>query len=318
MGYLLDGEWHVGTPTFAGASGEFERKASVFRNFVTRDGAAGPSGEGGFRAEPGRYHLYVALACPWAHRALIMRQRKGLDAMIGLSVVHWFMGDDGWTFEDGEGTIPDTVNGARFLREVYTKADPHYSGRVTVPVLWDKTRGTIVSNESAEIVRMFNDAFDGIGARAGDYRPDDLTEEIDTVNARIYETVNNGVYRAGFATRQDAYEQAVMALFDTLDWLEDRLAERRFLMGERLTEADVRLFPTLVRFDPVYHGHFKCNVRRIVDYPNLWRYLRDLYRLEGFAETTNHQHNKYHYYQSHGSVNPTQIVPRGPAMDYSL
>lgn len=318
MGYLLNGEWHTGSPGFASTSGEFQRKASAFRNFVTPDGAPGPTGEGGFPAEPERYHLYVSLACPWAHRTLIMRRRKGLEDMIGLSVVHWFMGDDGWTFEEGEGTIPDTVNGASLLREVYLKADPRYSGRVTVPVLWDKERGTIVSNESSEIVRMFDKAFDAVGAAEGDYRPRDLADAIDAVNARVYETVNNGVYRAGFATRQHAYERAVKELFDSLDWLEALLGDRRFLMGDRLTEADVRLYTTLVRFDPVYHGHFKCNVRRIVDYPNLWRYLRELYHMAGFGDTTDHFHIKHHYYQSHGSVNPTRIVPYGPAIDYSL
>jgi len=313
VGYLLDGEWRTGSPSFANDSGEFERKASSFRNFVTADGTPGPTGEGGFPAEPGRYHLYVSLACPWAHRALIMRQRKGLSDMIGLSVVHWFMGEDGWTFREGEGTLPDTVNGAEFLREVYLAADPGYSGRVTVPVLWDKTRGTIVSNESAEIIRMFDHAFDEVGARMSDHRPAALAEEIDAVNERVYETVNNGVYKSGFATRQSAYERAVTALFDSLDWLEERLEGRDFLVGDVLTEADIRLFTTLVRFDSVYHGHFKCNVRRIVDYDNLSRYLAALYAMEGFGETTNLVHIKNHYYQSHESINPTRIVPVGPA-----
>jgi putative glutathione S-transferase len=318
MGYLLRGEWHAGSAGFASDNGEFERKASVFRNFITPDGAPGPTGEGGFPAEAGRYHLYVSLACPWAHRALIMRRRKGLEAMIGLSVVHWFMGEDGWTFHPGEGVIPDTVNGATFLRELYVKADPEYSGRVTVPTLWDKTRQTIVSNESAEIIRMFNTAFDGVGAAQGDYYPADLRSEIDAVNERVYETVNNGVYRSGFATKQAAYERAVTALFDSLDWLEERLAHQRFLVGERLTEADVRLYTTLIRFDPVYHGHFKCNLRRIVDYPNLWRYTRELYHMDGFADTTDFFHIKNHYYQSHDSINPTRIVPCGPVIDYSV
>jgi len=314
MGYLMDGTWHTGAPGFSSDSGEFERKASSFRNFVTADGSPGPSGEGGFKAEPGRYHLYVALACPWAHRALILRRRKGLEGMIGLSIVHWFMGDDGWSFEDAEGTIPDTVNGAEFLRDVYLKADPHYTGRVTVPVLWDKERETIASNESAEIIRMFADAFDGVGATPGDYRPAALADEIDAVNERVYDTVNNGVYKSGFATRQDAYERNVNALFASLDWLEERLDGRDYLVGDVMTEADVRLYTTLARFDAVYHGHFKCNVRRIVDYPNLQRYLANLYRQDGFGDTTDFTHIKNHYYQSHPSVNPTRIVPVGPAL----
>ncbi|GAB5377628.1 MAG: glutathione S-transferase family protein [Acuticoccus sp.] len=313
MGYLLDGTWHTGSPGFAGEAGEFERKASSFRSFVTADGAAGPTGEGGFRAEPGRYHLYVSLACPWAHRALIMRRRKGLADMIGLSVVHWFMGEDGWTFAQTGGAIPDTVNGAEFLREIYLKADAGYSGRVTVPVLWDKQRETIVSNESAEIIRMFDRAFDAVGAAPGDHRPAALAGEIDAVNARVYDTVNNGVYKSGFASTQAAYERNVRALFESLDWLEARLEGRDFLVGDTLTEADVRLFTTLVRFDAVYHGHFKCNMRRIVDYPNLSRYLAALYQMDGFGETTDLTHIKNHYYQSHPSVNPTRIVPVGPA-----
>ena len=317
MGYMLDGEWHTGSPSFASSSGEFERKSSSFRNFVTADGSAGPSGEGGFKAEPGRYHLYVALACPWAHRALIMRERKGLTEIIGLSIVHWFMGKDGWSFEEGEGTIPDTVNGADFLREVYTKADPDYTGRVTVPVLWDRERGTIVSNESSEIIRMFDHAFDAVGAVASDHRPEALAGEIDSVNERVYESVNNGVYKSGFATKQGAYEKAVTALFDSLDWLEARLEGTDFLVGDRLTEADVRLFTTLVRFDAVYHGHFKCNVRRIKDYPRLEAYLERLYAMDGFGSTTDMTHIKNHYYQSHESVNPTRIVPVGPELAFA-
>ena len=313
MGYLLDGTWHTGSPSFASDNGEFERKASAFRNYVTADGSPGPGGEGGFRAEPGRYHLYVSLACPWAHRTLIMRERKGLEDMIGLSIVHWFMGDDGWMFAEGPGTIPDTVNGADFLRDVYLKADPSYSGRVTVPVLWDKQRGTIVSNESAEIIRMLDHAFDGVGAAPGDHRPEALADEIDAVNERVYDTVNNGVYKAGFATKQAAYERNVKALFESLDWLEQRLEGKDFLVGDELTEADIRLYTTLARFDAVYHGHFKCNVRRIVDYPNLSRYLAALYAMDGFGETTDLLHIKHHYYESHPSVNPTRIVPVGPA-----
>lgn len=315
MGYLLHGRWHTGAAGFADEDGEFKRKASAFRNFVTADGRPGPTGEGGFEAEADRYHLYVSLACPWAHRALILRARKGLSDKIGLSVVHWFMGDNGWQFDEGPGTIPDTVNGADYLREVYVKADPDYSGRVTVPVLWDKKRSTIVSNESAEIIRMLNDAFDDVGADDGDYYPEALREEIDGVNHRVYETVNNGVYRAGFATKQHAYEHAATELFASLDWLEERLSGRDYLVGDRLTEADVRLYTTLVRFDPVYHGHFKCNLRRIADYSNLNRYLAKLYDLGGFGDTTDIHHIKNHYYQSHESVNPTRIVPIGPAAD---
>ncbi|MEM9221448.1 MAG: glutathione S-transferase family protein [Pseudomonadota bacterium] len=317
MGYLLDGEWRVGSPGYAGTSGEFERKASSFRNFVTGDGAPGPTGSGGFKAEADRYHLYVSYACPWAHRTLIMRTRKGLSNMIGLSVVHWFMGEDGWTFEGGEETLPDTINGAAFLRQVYQKADRSYTGRVTVPVLWDKATGTIVSNESSEIIRMFDHAFDELGAVASDHRPASLEEELDHVNDRVYDTLNNGVYRSGFATKQDAYERNVHALFDTLDWLEGRLENSDYIVGGQLTEADIRLFPTLVRFDAVYHGHFKCNIRRIVDYPRLQAYLERLYALDGFGSTTKLGHIKKHYYQSHESVNPTRIVPAGPVLPFA-
>ncbi len=311
MGYLLNGEWNVGSPQFASQSGEFERKASSFRKWITPDGK-----KDGFPAEPGRYHLYVSLACPWAHRTLIMRERKGLTGMIGLSVVHWFMGDDGWSFAEGEDVIPDPVNHARFLREVYTAADADYSGRVTVPVLWDKETGTIVSNESAEIIRMFNSAFDGVGAAPGDHYPDYFADEIDAVNARVYETLNNGVYKAGFATKQAAYEKAVFPLFETLDWIEERLGRGRYIVDDTLTEADIRLYTTLARFDAVYYGHFKCNIRRIADYPNIDRYLRELYEEEGFGSTTNFFHIKNHYYQSHKSVNPTGIVPVGPVLGF--
>jgi putative glutathione S-transferase len=311
MGYLLNGEWHVGSPAFASANGEFERKAAAFRKWITPDGA-----RDGFPAEPGRYHLYVSLACPWAHRTLIMRERKGLADMVGLSVVHWYMGDDGWTFADGRGVVPDTVNGARFLRDVYRAADPTYSGRVTVPLLWDKSTGTIVSNESAEIIRMFNSAFDAVSAEEGDHRPSWLADEIDAVNARIYETLNNGVYKAGFATTQAAYEKAVFPLFETLDWIEDRLSQGRYVIDDTLTEADIRLYTTLVRFDPVYYGHFKCNIRRIADYQNIDRYLRELYEEDGFGSTTDFFHIKHHYYQSHRSVNPTGIVPVGPKLGF--
>jgi len=317
MGFLADGKWHDAWYETGSTGGHFVRKESHFRNWVTADGSAGPSGKSGFKAEAGRYHLYVALACPWAHRALIFRILKRLDSMISVSVVHWFMGAEGWTFADGEGVIPDSINGAKRLYEVYTKADPSYSGRVTVPVLWDKSQNTIVNNESAEIIRMFNSAFDKIGATPGDFYPAELRSEIDALNSRIYDTVNNGVYKAGFATTQGAYEEAVEPLFETLDMLETRLSTRRYLCGERITEADWRLFTTLVRFDAVYVGHFKCNKRRIVDYPNLWGYARDLYQQPGVAQTVNFTHIKRHYYQSHESINPTRIVPVGPSLDFT-
>ncbi|KRD99946.1 glutathionyl-hydroquinone reductase YqjG [Bosea sp. Root381] len=312
MGLLIDGRWHDQWYDTAESGGRFQRQDSAFRNWVTPDGSPGPSGRGGFAAEAGRYHLYVSLACPWAHRALIFRVLKGLERFIGVSVVHWLMLDKGWTFAAGEGVVPDPIGGAQYLHEVYTKADPDYSGRVTVPVLWDKRTGTIVSNESAEIIRMFNSAFDELGAKPGDYYPATLRAEIDALNERIYGTVNNGVYKAGFATTQAAYEEALGPLFETLDWLEERLAAQSFLAGEAITEADWRLFTTLVRFDAVYVGHFKCNIRRIADYPHLSAYLRRLLAVEGVAQTVNFEHIKRHYYESHRTINPTGIVPVGP------
>ncbi|MGF3024387.1 glutathione S-transferase family protein [Methylobacterium aquaticum] len=312
MGLLVDGVWHDHWYDTKETGGRFVRKDAAFRNWVTADGRAGPSGEGGFPADAGRYHLYVSLACPWAHRTLIVRALKGLDDAISVSVVDPHMGREGWVFGDSPGAGPDTVNGATRLYEVYLKADPHYTGRVTVPVLWDKVRGTIVSNESAEIIRMLNGAF---GGRGPDLYPEDLAPEIDAVNARVYDRVNNGVYKAGFATSQDAYEEAVTALFEELDALDARLDRSRYLMGDRLTEADIRLFTTLVRFDPVYVGHFKCNLRRIADYPNLAPYLRDLYQTPGIAPTVNLTHIKRHYYESHPTINPTGIVPVGPVLD---
>ncbi len=312
MGLLVDGHWQ--DQWYETRDGRFERQDSLFRNWVTADGAPGPTGEGGFRAEPGRYHLFVSLACPWAHRTLIMRSLKGLQAIVGLSVTHWLMGEQGWSFEPGEGVIPDPILGASHLHQLYVAAVPRYTGRVTVPVLWDRERRTIVSNESADILRMFNGAFDEVGAAPGDYSPAALRPEIDAVNARVYATVNNGVYRAGFATTQDAYEEAVTALFDTLDWLEQRLSTQRALVGDAPTEADIRLFTTLLRFDPVYHGHFKCNLRRIVDYPELWGFTRDLYQRPGVAETVDLGHIKRHYYMSHPTINPNRIVPMGPIL----
>ena len=316
MGLLIDGVWHDQWYDTKSTKGRFVRQASQFRNWVTSDGRPGSTGNGGFKAEPGRYHLYVSYACPWAHRTLIFRVLKGLEQMISVSVVHWYMGEQGWTFEPGEGVIQDPLFNAKYLHQIYTKADPNYTGRVTVPVLWDKDTQMIVNNESSEIIRMFNSAFDPIGAKPGDYYPEALRAEIDALNDRIYTTVNNGVYKCGFATTQVAYEEALQPLFDTLDWLEQRLSRQRYLTGEQITEADWRLFTTLVRFDPVYVGHFKCNIRRIVDYPHLWRYIQDLYQTPGIADTVNFSHIKKHYYQSHKTINPTGIVPIGPAIDF--
>lgn len=314
MGSLIEGKWsQTGLPT--ASDGSFVRKASSFRNWITPDGSPGPTGKGGFAAESGRYHLYVSLACPWAHRTLIFRRLKGLEEMISLSVVNAFMGEDGWTFQAGDEVIPDTVNQVQFLHELYSLADPGYNGRATVPVLWDKQTGTIVSNESADIIRMFNSAFDAVGAQAGDYYPQALRSDIDELNEEIYPNLNNGVYRAGFASTQAAYDQAVADVFRQLDALEQRLSTQRYLLGDQLTEADWRLFTTLIRFDAVYVGHFKCNWRRIVDYPQLWGYLRELYQLPGIAETVRIGHIKQHYYQSHESINPTRIVPMGPELD---
>jgi putative glutathione S-transferase len=316
VGLLVDGRWHDRWYDTAATQGRFVRGESQFRSWVTADGAPGPSGAGGFAAAPGRYHLYVSYACPWAHRTLIMRALKGLEGVISVSVVHWLMRERGWTFDDGPGVVPDTVNGAAALHEVYTRADPDYSGRVTVPVLWDRERETIVSNESSEIVRMFNSAFDGAGAAPGDYYPHALRAEIDALNERIYDSVNNGVYKAGFATRQEPYEEAFDALFDTLDWLERRLAGRRFLTGPTLTEADIRLWTTLVRFDPVYHGHFKTNRRHLYEYPALWAYTRDIYQLPAVRGTVDLDHIKRHYYESQTTVNPSAVVPGGPTLDF--
>ena len=316
MGLLQDGKWVDQWYDTKSSGGRFVRKAPQFRNWITPDGTAGPSGDGGFEAEADRYHLYVSLACPWAHRTLIYRTLKGLEEMIPISTVHWYMADKGWTFQAGDGVIPDSVNNAEFMYQIYTAALPDYSGRVTVPVLWDKKTNTIVSNESPEIIRMFNSAFDNIGAKAGDYYPQALRTEIDQLNERTYEAVNNGVYKCGFATTQAAYDEAIVPLFETLDWLDQRLSDQRYLTGGTITEADWRLFTTLVRFDPVYVGHFKCNIRRIADYPNLSGYVRDLYQQPGIASTVNMQHIKDHYYASHESVNPSRIVPRGPDIDF--
>jgi putative glutathione S-transferase len=317
MGLLIEGQWHDQWYDTKSSGGHFQRQQSQFANWVTADGAPGATGRGGFKAEPGRYHLYVSYDCPWAHRTLILRALKGLEELISLSVVNWYMGKHGWTFDEGPGVIPDSVSASRYLYQVYTRAEPEYSGRVTVPVLWDKQRNTIVSNESADIIRMFNSAFDGCGARPGDYYPEPLRNEIDAINERVYETLNNGVYKSGFATTQKAYEEAVYPLFETMDWLDDKLAQQRYLTGGRITEADWRLFTTLVRFDPVYSGHFKCNLRRLVDYASLWPYTRDLYQQPKVAASVHFDHIKHHYYESHESVNPTGIVPVGPDIDFS-
>ena len=317
MGVLVEGQWQdQGSVTPSSNKGRFVRKESQFRNWVTADGSAGPSGEAGFRAEPGRYHLYVGHACPWAHRTVIYRALKGLEEAISLSIVHWFMGEQGWTFEETAGTQPDPINGADYIHQVYTAARPAYSGRAAIPVLWDRKEATIVSNESSEIIRMLNSAFDAVGAREGDYYPEAKRDEIGALNALIYDTVNNGVYKCGFATSQEAYEESLAPLFETLDELENRLNNQRFLTGSDQSEADWRLFTTLVRFDPVYVGHFKCNLKRIADYPNLSAYLRDLYQQPGVAATVNMEHIKAHYYGSHLSINPTGVIPEGPQIDY--
>lgn len=317
MGLLVDGQWQDKWYDTEASGGRFVREDAGFRNWVTADGSAGPTGVGGFKAEANRYHLYVSLACPWAHRTTIYRKLKGLEDMISLSVVHPFMGDKGWTFAEGAGVIADPIVNANYLYEVYVAAKPDYTGRVTVPILWDKKTNTIVSNESSEIIRMLNSAFDEAGATDVNFLPKALLAEIDTINEFVYSAVNNGVYKAGFATTEAAYKEAVVTLFDALDTLEVRLADQRYLLGDTITEADWRLFTTLVRFDAVYVGHFKCNIRRIVDYPNLWGYLRDLYQVPGIAETVSIEHIKAHYYTSHANINPTRIIPVGPVLDFN-
>lgn len=310
MGRLIDGVWSDEWYDTKSAGGRFQRKESAFREQVRADGSTR------FAPAAGRYHLYVSLACPWAHRTLILRSLKGLEEAIPISVVDPYMGAEGWTFGESEGCIPDGVNGAKRLHEVYTKADPHYTGRVTVPVLWDREHATIVNNESAEILRMFNAEFDAVaGHPERDYFPEALRDEIDEINAFVYPAINNGVYRCGFATTQEAYQEAFGELFDALDQLEERLARQRYLVGDRITEADWRLFTTLIRFDAVYVGHFKCNLRRIADMPNLNGYLRELYQVPGVAGTVNLAHIKRHYYESHPTINPTGVVPLGPELD---
>ena len=317
MGLLIDGVWSTEWYDTSRTGGHFVRDTARFRNWVTTDGTAGPSGDGGFAAESGRYHLYVSHACPWAHRTLIFRHLKDLTDHISVSVVHPLMLDDGWTFEtDDQGATGDTLLGKSFMHEIYTTSDPEVSGRVTVPVLWDKVQGCIVSNESSEIIRMFNSAFNHITGNDLDFWPVEMRDEIEDINLDIYENINNGVYRTGFAGTTEAYEESVAKLFDALDRMEARLTDNRYLMGDRLTEADWRFFATLIRFDPVYVGHFKCNIRRIADYPAISGYMRELYQMPGIAETVNLAHVKGHYYASHRTINPTGIVPVGPVLNY--
>lgn len=318
MGLLVDGQWQDQWYDTKSTGGRFERSASQFRNWITADGRAGPSGKDDFKAESGRYHLYVSYACPWAHRALVMRAWKGLEKHIDVSVVHPLMLENGWEFRtDFDGATGDPLHGFDKLYQLYLKADPHYSGRVTVPVLWDKQRETIVNNESAEIIRILGSAFDDIGALPGDYYPADLRDAIDAINDPIYQRVNNGVYKAGFATSQEAYDEAATALFDTLDDLDRRLGQSRYVLGSTLTEADLRLWTTLVRFDAVYVTHFKCDHKRIADYPNLDGLLREIHQLPGVAETVRLDHIRNHYYRSHPTVNPHGIIPIGPSPDFS-
>jgi putative glutathione S-transferase len=313
MGFFVDGVWQEDTPANRfDRVGRFVRTPSVYRNWITEDGRAGPSGEGGFAAAPGRYHLYVSHSCPWAYRTTLFRALKKLEDVISITFAAPLYGEKSWRFADEPGAGPDTVNGAQELTDVYLLANPKYSGRVTVPTLWDKERRTIVNNESSEIIRMFNTAFNRFTADQTDYYPAPLRAEIDQTNELVYTTVNNGVYRCGFATSQEAYEEACRALFRTLDTLEERLSRQRWLVGTQITEADWRAFSTLVRFDAVYHFHFKCNLKRIIDYPNLSNYVRDLYQQPGVAATVNMDHIKRHYYGSQKRVNPTGIVPLGP------
>ena len=309
MGLLQNGKWVDQWYDTETSDGEFRRQDSRFRNWLTADGSAGPSGSAGFKAQKGRYHLYVSLACPWAHRTLIFRRLKGLEEYIDVSVVEPIMLDNGWE-------MTDPLSGLDFLYQLYLKADANYEGRVTVPVLWDKQTETIVSNESSEIIRMFNSAFDHLTGNRADYYPEDLHEVIHALNDRIYDSINNGVYRAGFATTQAAYEQAYHQLFDALDWVEGLLSGQRYLAGEQLTEADWRLFTTLIRFDAVYFGHFKTNRQLLADFPAISAYVRELYQVPGVAETVNFHHIKTHYYASHRTINPTGVIPVGPDQDF--
>ena len=316
MGLLVDGQWVDQWYDTKKTGGRFVRTQTQFRNWITADGSAGPTGQAGYKAEADRYHLYVSLACPWASRTLMIRTLKGLEDMISISVVHPLMLEHGWTFEEGEGVIGDPIFQARYLHEIYTAVKPDYTGRVTVPVLFDKKTKTIVNNESSEIIRMLNTAFDGLGAKPGNYVPDQWLEEIDAVNDFVYHRINNGVYKAGFATKQEVYEEEVASLFAALDQMEERLAGQDYLVGNRLTEADIRLFTTLVRFDTVYFGHFKCNLKPLTAYPKLWAYTKRIYQLPGIAQTVNFDHIKRHYYGSHKTINPTGVIPMGPTLDW--
>ena len=316
MGLLIDGVWSDAWYDTKASQGKFVRDIARFRNWVTKDGTAGPSGEAGFAAEAGRYHLYVSYACPWAHRTLMMRSLKGLEDYISISVVHPYMVEDGWTFAtDFNGATGDTLMGKRFMRDVYIESYDKVSGRVTVPVLWDKKQHCIVSNESSEIIRMFNSAFDHLTGNTRDFWPEAMRDEIEQVNELVYHNVNNGVYKSGFATDAAVYASEVTAVFEALDKLEARLSQQRYLMGAKFTEADIRLFATLIRFDPVYVGHFKCNLKRIYDYPNLYHYMKEIYQLEAIKDTVFFDHIKFHYYASHNMINNTRIVPLGPIQD---
>ncbi len=316
MGRLENGVWIDQWHNTKETKGRYVRKPSIFRNWITVDGEAGPTGKGGFLAEKDRYHLYISWACPWAHRTLIFRAIKGLENMVSISAVNAIMRSKGWTFDNGYGVIPDNINHSRYLYEVYLKEDNSYSGRVTVPLLWDKKTSTIVNNESADIIRMFNSAFDNIGAKEGDYYPDNLADKIDNMNDFIYQNINNGVYRSGFATTQDAYDEAIETLFSGLDKLDHILSKQRYLTGNIITEADWRLLPTLLRFDSVYHGHFKCNKRKLKEYDNLFNYTKELYQFPGISDTYDDKYSKEHYYGSHETINPSGVIAHGPEFEF--
>jgi len=316
MGRLENGVWIDQWHNTKETKGRYVRKPSIFRNWITADGEAGPTGKGGFLAEKDRYHLYISWACPWAHRTLIFRAIKGLENMVFISGVNAIMCSKGWTFDNGYGVIPDNINHSKYLYEVYLKEDNSYSGRVTVPLLWDKKTSRIVNNESADIIRMFNSAFDNIGAKEGDYYPDNLTDKIDNMNDFIYQNINNGVYRSGFATTQDAYDEAIETLFSGLDKLDHILSKQRYLIGNIITEADWRLLPTLLRFDSVYHGHFKCNKRKLKEYDNLFNYAKELYQFPGISDTYDDKYSKEHYYGSHETINPSGVIAHGPEFEF--
>ncbi|PNL91056.1 glutathione S-transferase family protein [Aerococcus viridans] len=318
MGLLVDGVWKDQWYDTESTGGRFVRKDSQFRNWITTDGAPGPSGEGGFKAEPGRYHLYVSLACPWAGRTLMLRKLKGLEDMISISIVNPIMLENGWTFAPDQGVIPDPILDADFLHQVYTHADPNYTGRVTVPVLYDKEKDTIVNNESSEIMLMLNSAFDEIGATEGDYYPEELRDQIKEMDDFVYPNINNGVYKAGFATDQAVYEEEVDHVFDALEKLDGILADKKFLLGDKLTTSDIRLFPTLIRFEHVYYGHFKCNIKHLTDFENVWRYTREIYNMAGISDTVDFYHIQHHYYGSHPTINPNGIIPAGPAISLDI